>query len=133
MSKPVNQTKHSKGYHRTAVRHRGYGRRRLFLVRPRPGQPGYIAFYQPDATGPLSCSALLLPGARWYCINSQTPDWAAIFSGQPDVWNFFNANFWTFPCPQSSDWRNPGAADALIRMLVPPPSGQVPSTVFNWT
>lgn len=121
MSKPVPQTRFTKAYHRTAVRHRGFNRRRVYLVRPRPFQPATMGVV--DQFGPVSYSGVgvFLPKYGWYFLKSFDLTLYTDIKFSTQQWVDFNKIGWFYPSPDNADWSLNGDPFQMYRMTTLPP------------
>lgn len=131
MSKPQNATKYSKAYHRTAVRHRGYGRRRLFLVRPRPPTFAEMWYYDSSDAPHMAGTAILLRGTYWLFFHEGVKTTFNDIKNASDPWKEFNTQKWFYPIPDATDWVNPGFLGSTWHMAGPPPT-QTIQDYFSW-
>jgi hypothetical protein len=127
MSRPVNQTKVPYKYYGKATRNRGYGRRRLFLVRPRPGTPCSV-FYTPGPpfftyTGTL----ITFNDGLNYFFHDTDDTFINGLLGAASQWQYLNANMYFSPSPDATDWLTPGPTGFWYHMTTPRPVD------FHWS
>jgi hypothetical protein len=131
MSKPVNQTRVTYGYYRTAVRRRGFLRRIAYAQKPRPGHAGHMELFVGNNVPLLNCTAFLSHQGIWYNWFSDDTFYFTNVADSPTPWQAFNASNWIKVFGVASDWFNPGITEQVYQMTGPPPGpGDV---VFDWT
>jgi hypothetical protein len=131
MSKPVNQTRVTYGYYRTAVRRRGFLRRIAYAAKPRPGHAGHLEIFLGEYTGDLTCTGFRSHQGIWYCWNSSDTFYFYSVKYSPTPWQQWNASNWVKVFGLASDWYNPGITEQVYQMSGPPPVP--PDDSFDWT
>jgi hypothetical protein len=132
MSKAVNQTKVPYKYYGKATRHRGYGRRRLFLIRPRPRTDGDVGYTPGPPFFTYTGTVIKFQDGLNYLYFSTDPTFINGLLGASSQWQYMNANMYFSPCPDATDWLAPGPMDHWYHMVSPIPADMIFQQEIGW-